>query len=116
VGTGAIAIRRWVFTKLDENGYTWPYFRFEYPKECNFNKSEDIVFCEICEKSGIAMYCNTEIVSPHLIEKTVDANTWFGEYKAKAELHDFGQAGQEEKPQHAPIKAAMPRIATRLNV
>ena len=76
VGTGAIAIRRWVFDKLDESGYEWPYFRYTYPPDNNILPSEEIYFGNICEKAGISHYVDTTFCIPHLTVTTVDEGHW----------------------------------------
>jgi len=78
-GCAAIAIKRWVFRKLDESGMAYPYFRFWYPKGMGFDNkfpSEDIFFGLACRSAGIECYCDTTVVSPHLTVATVQEDTW----------------------------------------
>ena len=75
VGTGAIAIKRWVFDKLNEAGFSWPFFRYEYPPQETM-PSEDMYFARICELAGIPQYCDMDTITPHLIASTVSADSW----------------------------------------
>lgn len=76
VGTGAIAIRRHVFTQLDDAGFPWPYFRYQYPAGDRVLPSEDIYFSQTCEKAGVQIYCDTTFCIPHLTSATVDEQSW----------------------------------------
>lgn len=77
VGTGAVAIKRWVFTKLAESGWKWPFFRYEYPTENGSAiPSEDIVFARACMRAGIHHYCDTGTIIPHLRSATVEGVEW----------------------------------------
>lgn len=76
VGTGAVAIKRWVFAKLDDAGFNWPYFRYTYQAQAEIQPSEDIYFGECCEQCGIFHYCDTAIETPHLTVATVDSSSW----------------------------------------
>lgn len=75
VGTGAIAIKRWVFEKLDASGYKWPYFRYEYPK-AGAVPSEDIVFARACMAAGIPHHVDTGLMTPHLLTDVSDGRQW----------------------------------------
>lgn len=76
VGTGAIAIQRWVFRALDEAGFRYPYFRYEYDGDTF--ATEDIYFGECCRKVGIPHYCDMTLITPHLTVSQIDASTWHG--------------------------------------
>lgn len=76
VATGAIAIRRWVFEKLDAAGLGFPYFQYEYPENSDFSMTEDIFFALQCEKAGIPHFCDTSIQTPHLTVKTITKDDW----------------------------------------
>lgn len=76
VGSGAIAIRRWVFDKLEAEGHGYPFFRYEYPKWSNFVQSEDVYFARCCHEAGIYHYCDTSVEIPHLIKATADSVRW----------------------------------------
>lgn len=76
VGTGAIAIQRWVFKALDAAGYHWPYFRYTYPDGMKQFPTEDIYFMEHCEAIGIKAYCDTTLEIPHLTAGIIDSKTW----------------------------------------
>lgn len=103
VGFAAVAIRRWVFDALDKTSHGWPYFRFIYPPENGFNKSEDIYFCELVQQAGIQIYCNTSLVSPHLGEYLIDDTLWFEQNKDKVQVVEMGREN-------------VPTIQTRVNV
>lgn len=76
VATGAIAIKRWVFEKLDAEGLGYPYFQYTYPENSEFHMTEDIFFALQCEKAGIPHYCNTGLVTPHLTVRAIDKQDW----------------------------------------
>jgi len=77
VGTGAIAIKRWVFEQLKESGWGQPFFRYEYPTEPGeAMPSEDIVFARACMRAGIKHHCDTGTVTPHLRMTTVEGHEW----------------------------------------
>ena len=72
VGTGAIAIQRWVFQKLDAEGYPWPYFQCVYPDGSKTLPSEDMFFGICCEESGIAHHVDLSLCTPHMVMSVVD--------------------------------------------
>lgn len=76
VGTGAIAIKRWVFDKLEETGYRWPWFRYEYPPGLTYSPTEDVYFGKICELAGIKHHVHTGIVTPHIGVTMIDEKTF----------------------------------------
>ncbi len=76
VGTGVIAIKRWVFDQLEEAGYRPPFFRYQYPTHTAIRPSEDIYFGEICEAAGIPHHVDLGCVIPHVTEGVIDADTW----------------------------------------
>lgn len=76
VGSAAIAIQAWVFRRLQEHGHPWPWFRFEYKENVYRKTSEDYRFGLICEQTGIAHYCDTSLVTPHLREGRIDEATY----------------------------------------
>ncbi len=78
VGTGAIAIRRWVLDRIADAAYPAP-FLYEYSDEMFASgdfQSEDITFGLTCEKLGIPHYCDTSLITPHLITSAVDQTAW----------------------------------------
>lgn len=116
VGSGAIAIKRWVFTKLDEAGYEWPYFRYTYPPGNNILPSEDIYFGNICEKAGVQHYVDTTFCIPHLSSATIDENTWRQYVRDHPKMMATGEGWQrammgehvvEESTAGAPESAAV---------
>lgn len=83
VGTGAIAIRRWVFRKLDEwnpdNGGF--YFQCTYPATMDMpTPSEDMWFATACYLAGIPHHVDTALVTPHLMMAAVD-ESYFRAYQ-----------------------------------
>jgi hypothetical protein len=76
VGTGAIAIRRYVFKALEAAGFSFPFFRYIYEDQTMNFPSEDMYFGYICEKAGISHFCDTGCVTPHLITSQVDQTSW----------------------------------------
>ena len=76
VGTGAIAIQRWVFEKLEQDGHHYPWFRSIYTDGDDTFLGEDWYFGLICEKASIPHYCDFSTVSPHMRVAYVDAKTW----------------------------------------
>ncbi len=76
VGTGAIAIRRWVFRRLEEAGYLAPWFRYRYEDGTPEAPSEDMYFGLCCQAAGIPHYCDTDLEIPHLIASQVDRESW----------------------------------------
>jgi len=68
VGTGAIAIRRWVFDKLQP-----PYWKKMYDV---VRGGEDWYFSLQCEKAGIARYVHTGVEIPHIRLGTVTRKDW----------------------------------------
>jgi hypothetical protein len=78
VGTGVIAIKRWVFTELERQGQRFPYFRYNYDQgPMSWKSTEDIWFARMCGKAGIQMYCDTSVIIPHESAKFVDHRTWY---------------------------------------
>jgi len=91
VGTGAIAIRRSAFAKLDANGFRWPYFRFCYNENEDIQRSEDWNFGLECRKAGIPHWCDTSIVSPHIGQFLIGPEEWIREVQWGMEHPDeFG--------------------------
>lgn len=78
VGHGAVAIRRWVFDRLDEAGFGWPYYRYEYPTDFGCDQSEDVYFARCCHAAGINHYCATSVEVPHLIHAVADSARYLG--------------------------------------
>jgi hypothetical protein len=78
VGTGAIAIRRWVLDMLANAGYEVPFW-YAYDDDMHKTgeyQSEDIAFGLACEKLGIAHYCDTSLITPHLMAAAIDQTAW----------------------------------------
>lgn len=83
VGTGAIAIRRWVFKKLDEfdSEMGGSYFQCVYPASMTVpTPSEDMYFAGACYLAGIKHHVDATLVTPHLMTAAVDQE-YFEAYK-----------------------------------
>lgn len=67
-GTGAMLIHRSVFEQLPE-----PWFGYDYSHVVDKDgwPGVDMWFSKLCERHGIAMYCDTTTESPHLTETVV---------------------------------------------
>lgn len=76
VGTGAIAIRRSVITKLRAAGLHWPWFRYVYRDEDVTQRSEDFQFGAMCAAVGIRSWVDTGMITPHIGQKMVDGSQW----------------------------------------
>jgi hypothetical protein len=75
VGFPAVAIKRSVFEKLNEEGFTnYPHFCYEYPP--GSFPSEDMFFSEICNRAGIELWLDTNLVCPHLFTGFIDESSW----------------------------------------
>lgn len=88
VGTGAIAIRRWVFKKLDDwNSETGGhYFQCAYPASMDIpTPSEDMWFATACMMAGIPHHVDTSLVTPHLMMAAVD-ESYFRDYQANQRI------------------------------
>ena len=81
VGSGAIAIQRWVFEALEAKGFHYPWFRNMYTDGVDEFYGEDWYFGLNCEKAGIPHHCDFSTVSPHMRTGYVDEKTW-NTYKA----------------------------------
>lgn len=68
-GTGAIAIRRWVFEELG----TPPYWKKVYEVE---RGGEDWHFALECQKAGIQQYVHTGVETPHFYLRTKTRKDW----------------------------------------
>jgi hypothetical protein len=71
VGTGAIAIQRWVFEKLEADGFSYPWFRMMYTDGEDSFLGEDWYFGLACEKAGIEQWCDMGFVSPHIADRLI---------------------------------------------
>lgn len=75
VGTGAIAIQRWVFDKLDKAGHGPAFFQYSYDYAPEY-PTEDWWFAQVCEQEGISHHVNTNLISPHLAWRMIDDKPW----------------------------------------
>ena len=76
VGTGAIAIKRWVFEKLDAEGTPFPYFQYFYPPYTTTFPTEDVYFGMICDHAGIPHHVDVQCMTPHLTMGQIDGTSW----------------------------------------
>lgn len=76
VGTGAIAIKRWVFDALKAKGHNPPYFKYYYPDGTQNYPTEDVYFGLVCDDAGIAHHVDVTLVTPHMTVGEVDAASW----------------------------------------
>jgi len=76
VGSGAIAIQRWVFEELESKGFHYPWFRNMYTDGSDDFFGEDWYFGLSCEKVGVPHYCDFSTISPHMRMAYVDDKTW----------------------------------------
>ncbi len=73
IGTGCIAIQRWVLDKLRHCAPSWfRYLYGGYP----FEPTEDMYFGYECEKAGIPHYCDTSLWIPHVTFVFTDPSCW----------------------------------------
>jgi hypothetical protein len=76
VGTGAIAIKRWVLEKLRAAGND-VFFRYDYPFDSSKKlPSEDVYFGAICEEIGIRHHVDGSLVTQHLAVKRIGPRDW----------------------------------------
>lgn len=74
VGTGAIAIKRWVLDELMRQGHNY-FFRYQYTDD-DWRSSEDMHFAKICEDAGIKHHADCSTETPHLRTDQVTSKTW----------------------------------------
>jgi hypothetical protein len=73
VGSGAIAIRRWVFDRLHA-AYQQKYWLWRYAYDDNSPErpGEELYFQRMCEEQGIAIVCDTSIINEHIFVTTIE--------------------------------------------
>jgi hypothetical protein len=76
VGTGAIAVKRWVFEALGAAGCPRPWFRYVYKDGESIFPTEDAYFGLLCHHAGIPHFCDTGLVTAHLTWETIDADSY----------------------------------------
>lgn len=71
IGHGSILISRKVFEQIKPPwwAYTYDVNSWKFP-------SEDLYFSHLCEQAGIALWADTTITSPHIIQSSVDENAF----------------------------------------
>lgn len=75
IGFGAVLIKMSVFERLGPP----PWFKFD-------EVGEDLFFCDKCAQAGISIYCDTDLIAPHISEQPieVDDKMFFEHHKWKA--------------------------------
>ena len=99
-GTGAIAIQRWVFEKLEAEGFGYPWFRMMYEDHQDSFLGEDWFFGLQCEKAGIEHWCDLGFVSPHITDRLVTEETYrrhLAEHPELAPKEEELSVGQKEE-------------------
>jgi hypothetical protein len=76
VGTGAIAIRRSVFTALTAAGIKPPWFRYEYHDDEMTQPTEDFYFGAQCDKAGVSHWVDTSFQIPHWTKRKIGWQDW----------------------------------------
>ena len=66
MGLGGVMMNPEVFRKMD-----YPWFRMSWNKEINDRLGMDFVFYKNCEKAGIDIWCDTNLVFGHLAVRNV---------------------------------------------
>lgn len=68
MGFSAVLIRMAIFEKLGPP----PWFKFD-------EVGEDLTFCDKCAQSGVELYCDTDLIAPHINDEGVgcDENTFY---------------------------------------
>jgi hypothetical protein len=90
IGFSAVLFHRSVFERLPK-----PWFRFDYAKAGRgIWTGEDFAFCMAAREAGIGIYCDTALVTPHLVEQWAveDTFTSYRQAQAGASLRPTGQA------------------------
>lgn len=75
VGTGAVAIKRWVLDELMRQGHNY-FFRYQYT-DTDWRSSEDMYFAQICENAGIKHHVDCSLETPHLRTQQIVSEDWY---------------------------------------
>lgn len=94
VGTGTIAIKRWVLEKLKDSAPSW--FRYTY-KGYNYEASEDMYFGFECEKHGIPHYLDTNLWIPHCLVYYTTPADWRDYMRDNPKVKNRIMGGGNEK-------------------
>lgn len=97
VGTGAIAIRRWVLDTLIEQGMDYPWFQYAYEPRAEFRMTEDIFFASLCEQAGVRHYCDTSVVTKHIGVRFIDERDWLAYVAAHPEAISSGPGPEQRQ-------------------
>jgi len=80
LGSGSIMISRKVFERLPK-----PWFAYSYADLSGW-PGTDMWFSKLCHEHGIALWCDTTTVSPHIGDRLIDESTyrdWLGSHGAE---------------------------------
>jgi hypothetical protein len=88
VGTGAMAIQRWVLDELESKGFYPPYFRYVYNYGPQHYPSEDMYFAEVCERAGISHHVDCSLESVHLGWKEITRADWEEYIRANPDMFE----------------------------
>lgn len=83
IGSGAIAIKRWVLYRLQHCSPSW--FRYIYGGY-RFESTEEMYFGFECAKIGIPHYCDTSLWIPHIVNAFVTPEEWRAWFKDHPEV------------------------------
>jgi hypothetical protein len=78
VGSGALAIKRWVLYRLMHMQPSW--FRYTYGGY-RFEATEEMIFGYECDKAGIPHYCDTSLWIPHCTTAYTTPDEWRAWFK-----------------------------------
>lgn len=84
VATGAICIKRKVFRMIEEKVEPYPFFRYNYRNGLDQFPTEDVDFSARVTQAGAKIFCDTSLVTKHIVWAWLDENTWT-RYQASAE-------------------------------
>lgn len=73
IGSGAIAIKRWVLYRLQHCQPSW--FRYQYGGY-RFEATEEMYFGYECARAGIPHYCDTNLWIPHITTAYTTPAEW----------------------------------------
>jgi hypothetical protein len=108
VGSGAIAIKRWVLWALQDRGPSW--FRYEYGGY-RFEPTDEMSFGYACAARGIHHYVDTKLWIPHITTAYTTPLEW------KAWLADHPDVRQrvEVPDAYKDIVKAIPTVTAKSN-
>lgn len=72
LGTGSIIIAKEVFERIEYPWFSRDYGTLEHPR----NAGDDVTFSLKCRAAGIDLWCDPQIVSPHLGKQWITAESY----------------------------------------